>query len=241
MKARAGKKRVVLELGANSAAIVDATADVARAAEHCAYGAFKNAGQICISVQRILVHDDVYDAFIAAFSERARMLRVGSALDRQSDVGPMIHEREADRIEAWVDEAVAAGATAVVRGERTGAYLGPTVLVDVPADAAVSCQEAFGPVAVVSRFSDFEDALDTVNDSRFGLQAGVFTNDLQHAWRAFDRLRVGAVLVNDTPTWRVDTMPFGGVKDSGFGREGIRYAMEDMTELRTLVLATERT
>ncbi|MES1247904.1 MAG: aldehyde dehydrogenase family protein [Actinomycetota bacterium] len=241
MKARSGKKRVVLELGANSAAIVDETADVERAAERCAYGAFKNAGQICISVQRILVHDRVWDRFLAAFEERVRGLRVGSALEQETDVGPMIHEREADRIEAWIDEALAAGATAIVRGERDRAYLAPTVLVDVPADATVSCQEAFGPVAVVSRFSDFDDALDIVNDSRFGLQAGVFTNDLQHAWRAFDRLHVGAVLVNDAPTWRVDTMPFGGVKDSGFGREGIRFAMEDMTELRTLVLATERT
>jgi acyl-CoA reductase-like NAD-dependent aldehyde dehydrogenase len=241
MKARAGKKRVVLELGANSAAIVDETAEIARAAERCAYGAFKNAGQICISVQRILVHDSVYDAFMAAFGERVRSLRVGSALEQDTDVGPMISEREADRIETWIDEAVAAGATAVVRGERDGAYLAPTVLVDVPAGASVACQEAFGPVAVISRFSDFEEALDAVNDSRFGLQAGVFTNDLQHAWRAFDRLHVGAVLVNDAPTWRVDTMPFGGVKDSGFGREGIRYAIEDMTELRTLVLTTERT
>jgi acyl-CoA reductase-like NAD-dependent aldehyde dehydrogenase len=240
MKARAGKKRVVLELGANSAAIVDETADIARAAERCAYGAFKNAGQICISVQRILVHDRVWDAFLDAFTERARGLRVGSALEQATDVGPMIHEREADRIETWIEEAIAAGAKATVRGERNGAYLAPTVLVDVPDDAAVSCEEAFGPVAVVSRFSDFDAALDTVNHSRFGLQAGVFTNDLQHAWRAFDRLHVGAVLVNDAPTWRVDTMPFGGVKDSGLGREGIRYAIEDMTELRTLVLATER-
>jgi acyl-CoA reductase-like NAD-dependent aldehyde dehydrogenase len=241
MKARAGKKRVVLELGANSAAIVDETAEVARAAERCAYGAFKNAGQICISVQRIFVHDRVWDGFVDAFTARVRSLRVGSALEQDTDVGPMIHEREADRIEAWIDEAVAAGATALVRGERNGAYLAPTVLVDVPSDASVVCQEAFGPVAVLSRFADFDEALDAVNESRFGLQAGVFTNDLQHAWRAFDRLRVGAVLVNDAPTWRVDTMPFGGVKDSGFGREGIRYAIEDMTELRTLVLATERT
>jgi acyl-CoA reductase-like NAD-dependent aldehyde dehydrogenase len=241
MKARAGKKRVVLELGANSAAIVDETADVARAAERCAYGAFKNAGQICISVQRILVHDRVWDNFLESFIGRVQSLRVGSALEQDTDVGPMIDEREADRIEAWIDEAVAAGATALVRGARDGSYLAPTILVDVPADASVVCREAFGPVVVLSRFADFDEALDAVNDSRFGLQAGVFTNDLDHAWRAFDRLRVGAVLVNDAPTWRVDTMPFGGVKDSGFGREGIRYAIEDMTELRTLVLATERT
>jgi acyl-CoA reductase-like NAD-dependent aldehyde dehydrogenase len=232
---------VVLELGANSAAIVDATADVKRAAERCAYGAFKNAGQICISVQRILVHDGVWDAFLDAFTTRTESLCVGSALEQETDVGPMISEREADRIESWIDEAVAAGATAVVRGGRDGAYLAPTILTDVPSDAEISCEEAFGPVAVVSRFSDFDAALDEVNASRFGLQAGVFTNDLQNAWRAFDRLHVGAVLVNDAPTWRVDTMPFGGVKDSGFGREGIRYAIEDMTELRTLVLATERT
>jgi acyl-CoA reductase-like NAD-dependent aldehyde dehydrogenase len=220
---------------------VDETADVARAAERCAYGAFKNAGQICISVQRILVHDRVWDNFLESFIGRVQSLRVGSALEQDTDVGPMIDEREADRIEAWIDEAVAAGATALVRGARDGSYLAPTILVDVPADASVVCREAFGPVVVLSRFADFDEALDAVNDSRFGLQAGVFTNDLDHAWRAFDRLRVGAVLVNDAPTWRVDTMPFGGVKDSGFGREGIRYAIEDMTELRTLVLATERT
>jgi glyceraldehyde-3-phosphate dehydrogenase (NADP+) len=241
MKARAGKKRVVLELGANSAAVVDETADIARAAERCAYGAFKYAGQICISVQRIFVHERVWDAFLEAFTDRAAALRVGSALDADTDVGPMIHEREADRIEAMIDEAVSAGGSALVRGERNGPYLGPTVLVDVPDSATVCRQEAFGPVAVVSRFADFDEALDGVNDSRFGLQAGLFTNDMQHAWTAFDRLHVGAVLVNDAPTWRVDTMPFGGVKDSGFGREGIRYALEDMTELRTLVLATERT
>jgi acyl-CoA reductase-like NAD-dependent aldehyde dehydrogenase len=229
MKARAGKKRVVLE-----------TADLARAAERCAYGAFKNAGQICISVQRIIVHERVWDSFLAAFIARVQSLKVGSALDQDTDVGPMIHEREADRIESWIDQAIASGATAVVRGERNGAYLGPTVLTDVPRDAEISCQEAFGPVALLSRFSEFDLALDEVNDSRFGLQAGIFTNDLKHAWRAFDRLKVGAVLVNDAPTWRVDTMPFGGVKDSGLGREGIRYAIEDMTELRTLVLATER-
>jgi glyceraldehyde-3-phosphate dehydrogenase (NADP+) len=241
MKARAGKKRVVLELGANSATIVDESADVMRAADRCAYGAFKNAGQICISVQRIFVHEKVREAFVDAFGRRASSLRVGSALDPQTDVGPMISEHEADRVEAWIDEAVAAGGTAVVRGDRDGAYLGPTVLVDVPDTATVCRQEAFGPVAVVTGFSDFDEALDAVNDSRFGLQAGVFTNDLSHAWAAFERLHVGAVLVNDTPTWRVDTMPFGGVKDSGFGREGIRYAIEDMTELRTLVLSTERT
>jgi glyceraldehyde-3-phosphate dehydrogenase (NADP+) len=238
MKARAGKKRVVLELGSNSAAIVDETADIAHAAERCAYGAFKYAGQICISVQRILVHARVWDDFLAAFSERASSLRVGSALEAETDIGPMIAEREADRIEAWIDEALSIGGSAVVRGERSGPYLGPTILVDVPDTAAVCRQEAFGPVAVVSRFSNFDAALDEVNDSRFGLQTGVFTNDLAHAWRAFDRLHVGAVLVNDAPTWRVDTMPFGGVKDSGLGREGIRYAIEDMTELRTLVLAT---
>jgi glyceraldehyde-3-phosphate dehydrogenase (NADP+) len=237
MKERAGKKRVVLELGSNAAAIVDATADVAWAAERCAYGAFKYGGQLCISVQRILVHASVRDAFLEAFVARARALRLGDVLDPQTDVGPLIDERSAERVDAWVEQAVAAGAEVVLRGERDGAFLGPTILAEVPVEQPLWCEEAFGPVAVVSTFTDFDDALARVDESRFGLNAGVFTNDLAHAWRAFGELHVGSVIVNDAPTYRVDNMPFGGVKDSGLGREGIRYAIEDLTEPRTLVLA----
>lgn len=236
MKARAGKKKVVLELGSNSAAIVDATGDVARAVERCAYGAFKYAGQLCISVQRILVHADVWDDFVERFVERARGLRVGDPLDDATDVGPLVDESAARRLEEWIAEATAAGARVLLGGAADGVYMPPTVLTDVPSAASISCEEAFGPVAVLSRFEDFSAALDEVNSSRFGLQAGVFTNDLAHAWQAYERLHVGSVIVNDAPTYRVDSMPFGGVKDSGLGREGVRWAIEDMTEPRTLVL-----
>jgi acyl-CoA reductase-like NAD-dependent aldehyde dehydrogenase len=238
MKARAGKKKVVLELGSNAAAIVDATADVDWAAERCAYGAFKYGGQLCISVQRIFVHDAIWDDFAEAMLARASALTVGDPLDPATDLGPLIDRGSVERLESWIDEAVAAGGEVLLRGAVDGAFMAPTVLANVPATQKIACEEAFGPVAVLSRFTDFDRVLDEVNDSRFGLQAGIFTNDLDHAWRAFHRLHVGNVIVNDAPTYRVDNMPFGGVKDSGLGREGIRWAMEDMTEPRTLVMVS---
>ncbi len=237
MKARAGKKKVVLELGSNSAAIVDETADVEWAAERCAYGAFKYGGQLCISVQRILLHESVEERFLDAFLAKAKTLRVGDPLDPATDIGPLIDGRACERLTQWIDEAVSAGATELLRGASDGIFMGPTVLSDVPTTQPISCEEAFGPVAVISRFTHIDTAFDEVNDSRFGLNAGIFTNNLDHAWRAFNELHVGSVIVNDAPTYRVDTMPFGGVKDSGIGREGIRYAIEDMTEPRTLVMA----
>ncbi len=236
MKERAGKKKVVLELGSNSAAIVDEDADIVWAAERCAYGAFKYSGQLCISVQRVLVHDRVWDEFLDAFLERARALRVGDPLDPQTDIGPMISLASTERLQLWIDDAVAAGGRLLLEGSTDGVFMSPTVLTDVPASATICREEAFGPVAIVSRFSDFDAALREVNDSRFGLQAGVFTNALAHAWKAFEQLHVGNVIVNDSPTYRVDSMPFGGVKDSGVGREGLRWAIEDMTEPRMLVL-----
>ena len=236
MKARAGKKKVVLELGSNSAAIVDATADLDWAAERCAYGAFKYGGQLCISVQRILVHDSVWNPFVERFLARAASLRVGDPLDRATDVGPVIDEASAARVDAWIAEAVGVGAKVLAGGRRDGLFFEPTVLTDVPADARISCEEAFGPVAVLGRFAGIEDALREVNASRFGLQAGIFTNDLAHAWRAYAELEVGGVVVNDSPTYRIDNMPFGGIKDSGLGREGVRYAMDDLTEPRVLVV-----
>jgi acyl-CoA reductase-like NAD-dependent aldehyde dehydrogenase len=237
MKARAGKKKVVLELGSNSAAIVDRSADLEWAVERCAYGAFKYAGQLCISVQRIVVHAAVLERFLEAFVARAAELRVGDPLDAGSDIGPLIDAGAAARVESWVAQAVAGGARVLLGGTAEGAFMGPTVLTDVDSAASIWAEEAFGPVAAVSSFEDFDDALAQVNDSRFGLQAGLFTNDLAHAWRAFDELHVGGVIVNDAPTYRVDNMPFGGVKDSGVGREGLRWAIEDMTEPRLLVLA----
>ncbi len=236
MKERAGKKKVVLELGSNSAAIVDEDADIVWAAERCAYGAFKYSGQLCISVQRVLIHDRVWDEFLDAFLERARALRVGDPLDPQTDIGPMISLASTERLQLWIDDAVAAGGRLLLEGSTDGVFMSPTVLTDVPASATICREEAFGPVAIVSRFSDFDAALREVNDSRFGLQAGVFTNALAHAWKAFEQLHVGNVIVNDSPTYRVDSMPFGGVKDSGVGREGLRWAIEDMTEPRMLVL-----
>ena len=237
MKARAGKKKVVLELGSNSAAIVDESADLDWAAARCAYGAFKYAGQLCISVQRVLVHSAVAEAFTAAFLELAHGLHVGPPLDAGSDIGPMIDARSVERLQGWVAEAVQGGGRILLGGTADGHYMVPTVLTDVDPAEKVCAEEAFGPVAVISTFDDFGEALREVNASRFGLQAGVFTNDLAHAWQAFDELDVGAVIVNDAPTYRVDNMPFGGVKDSGLGREGLRWAIEDMTEVRMLVMA----
>lgn len=237
LKARAGKKKVLLELGSNSAAIVDRSADLDWAVARCTYGAFKYAGQLCVSVQRVFVHDEIWEPFLSQFVERARQLRVGDALDDQTDVGPVIDPRAAERIESWIEEAVDAGARPLLRGEVNGEYLTPTILQDVPRSSALWREEAFGPVAAVSSFGNLEEALEGVNDSRFGLQAGIFTNQLDNAWRAFSELQVGGVVVNDAPTYRVDNMPFGGVKDSGLGREGLRWAIEEMTEPRTLILA----
>jgi glyceraldehyde-3-phosphate dehydrogenase (NADP+) len=237
MKARAGKKKVVLELGGNAGAIVDESADLAWAAQRCAYGAFKYAGQTCISVQRIFVHEQVWDGFLAEFRTRAAALRLGDPADPGTDLGPMIDQTAAARIDDWVRQAVAAGGRVLLGGRRDGVCYPPTILADVPGDARVCRDEAFAPVVVLSRVSSFDEALDRVNDSVFGLQAGVFTRDVWNSWRAFERLQVGGVILNDSPTYRVDHMPYGGVKDSGLGREGIRYAMEDLTEMRLLVVA----
>jgi glyceraldehyde-3-phosphate dehydrogenase (NADP+) len=237
MKERAGKKKVVLELGGNAGAIVDATADIDWAARRCLIGAFAYAGQVCISVQRLYVHEDVRDRFVERFVRGARDLVVGDPLDPRTDVGPMVDEAAIRRTAAWVDEALDRGGRVLLGGTADGAFFPPTILEDVPRDAKVCTEEAFAPVVVLETFRDFRDAVARVNDSRFGLQCGVFTNDLSHAWHGFDELHVGGVIVNDVPTYRVDHMPYGGVKDSGQGREGLRYAIEDMTELRTMVYA----
>ena len=237
MKARAGKKKVILELGGNAGVIVDDTADVRFAASRVAAGGFGFAGQSCISVQRVYVHDRVFDEFTSTLVELVAALKVGDPLDAATDVGPMIEESEAERIETWVQEAVAAGARVLTGGQRlSGAFYAPTLLTDVPADARVCAQEVFAPVVVLARFSSFESALQEVNRSTYGLQAGVFTSNLERSLQAFDTLEVGGVLVNDVPTWRIDNMPYGGVKDSGLGREGPKYTIEEMTEPRLLVI-----
>jgi glyceraldehyde-3-phosphate dehydrogenase (NADP+) len=237
MKERAGKKKVVLELGGNAGVIVDKTADLDWAAKRCVIGAFAYAGQVCISVQRMFVHEDVREAFLDKFMAGVKALHVGDPLDPVTDVGPMVDDAAAARTQRWVDEAVQLGGKVVTGGRATGAYFEPTVLENVPAEAQVCSNEAFAPVVVVFPFSDFGDAIKGVNDSFFGLQTGVFTNDLGHAWHAFNELEVGGVIVNDIPTYRIDNMPYGGVKDSGQGREGLRWSIEDMTELRIMVLA----
>jgi glyceraldehyde-3-phosphate dehydrogenase (NADP+) len=237
MKERAGKKKVVLELGGNAGVIVDDTADLDWAVKRTLTGAFAYAGQVCISVQRMYVHERIWDAFMARFVEGARALKVGDPLDPATDVGPMVDGAAAERTQRWVDEAVQLGGQVRLGGRADGSFFAPTILTDVPVTAQVCSNEAFAPLVVAFPFSDFDQAVAAVNDSFFGLQTGVFTNDLRHAWTAFEELEVGGVIVNDIPTYRVDHMPYGGVKDSGLGREGLRWAIEDMTELRILVLA----
>jgi glyceraldehyde-3-phosphate dehydrogenase (NADP+) len=237
MKADAGKKKVVLELGGNAGAIVDESADLEWAIGRLVYGSFAYAGQVCISVQRIYVVDAIYDDFVAAFVDKVRQLRVGDPLDPATDLGPMVDERAVARTHEWVGEALEGGARALVGGDPEGLFYPPTVLVDVPRDARVCGEEVFAPVVNLFRVADFAAALAEINDSQFGLQCGVFTNDLERTLLAHDELDVGGVIVNDVPTWRIDPMPYGGVKDSGLGREGLRYSIEDMTELRLLAFA----
>ncbi|MEM7205933.1 MAG: aldehyde dehydrogenase family protein [Planctomycetota bacterium] len=236
LKARAGKKKVVLELGGNAACVVDRDADLDDAVPRLVFGAFYQSGQSCIGVQRILVHDAIYDDLRQRLVAATKELRAGDPKLEETFLGPMISTREAERLHGWIEEAVTAGATLLCGGRRDGAMLEATLLDNVPPTLDVVCQEAFGPVAVLSRFTDFDAALRAVNDGVFGLQAGVFTRDLYRAHQAWDQLDVGGVVIGDVPSWRVDNMPYGGVKDSGLGREGVRYAMEDMSELRLLVI-----
>lgn len=236
LKARAGKKKVVLELGGNAAVIIDRDADLDDAADRTIFGAFYQSGQSCIGVQRIIVHADVYDAFRAKMVDRASKLIAGNPHDEATFIGPMIDATEAQRLAGWVDAAVGAGATLLCGGGHDGAMMPATLLEGVPRHTDLYREEAFGPVAMFSTFTDFDAALAEVNDSKFGLQAGVFTRDLFHMLKAWDRLEVGGVVINDVPSYRVDNMPYGGVKDSGLGREGVRFAMEDMSEIRNLVI-----
>ncbi len=238
LKARAGKKKVVLELGGNAACIVDADADLDDAVERIVFGAFYQSGQSCIGVQRILIHDAVYDRLKTKLVAATQALKMGDPKDPETFIGPLISEREAVRLENWIQASVAAGGELLCGGHRDGAMLEASLLESVPSDQDLCTKEAFGPVAVLSRFSDFDAALDEVNDSVFGLQAGIFTRDLYRAQRAWDRLEVGGVVIGDVPSWRADAMPYGGVKESGLGREGIRWAIEDMTEVRLLVIRT---
>ncbi|MBK8325746.1 MAG: aldehyde dehydrogenase family protein [Moraxellaceae bacterium] len=236
LKAKAGKKKVTLELGGNAACIVDADANIDDAVQRIIFGAFYQSGQSCISVQRIIIHQAIYEQVKAKLVVASASLIMGSPHHEQTFIGPMISEKEAQRLQLWIQQAIEQGANLLCGGQRQGAMLQATLLENVPNHAALYCEEAFGPVAILSSFNDFDQALAQVNDSTFGLQAGIFTRDIYKAYKAWDTLEVGGVVIGDVPSWRVDNMPYGGVKDSGLGREGIRYAIEDMTEVRLLVV-----
>jgi acyl-CoA reductase-like NAD-dependent aldehyde dehydrogenase len=240
LKKKAGKKPVVLELGGNAACIVDEGTDLDDAVQRIIFGAYYQSGQSCISVQRIMVHESLYDQAKDKLARAVSNLVMGDPADEQTFIGPMISVKEAERLHGWVLEAQAAGATVLAGGKRDGAMLEATLLENVTSDMTVNNQEAFGPVAVLSKFSDFDKALEEVNNSDFGLQAGIFTKDIYKAHKAWEELEVGGVVIGDVPSWRVDHMPYGGVKDSGLGREGVRYAIEDMTELKLMVLRTPK-
>lgn len=238
LKARSGKKKVTLELGGNAACVVDQDADIDDAVERLVVGAFYQSGQSCIGVQRIIIHRSVYHSVKEKLVAATTKLIAGDPKKEETFVGPMISEQEAIRLDGWVQAAVRSGGTLLCGGDRQGAILSPTLLENVPADQDICTQEAFGPVAVLSEFTDFGQALAEVNNSAFGLQAGIFTRDLYKMQTAWDTLEVGGVVIGDVPSWRVDNMPYGGVKDSGLGREGVAFAMEDMTEIRNLVIRT---
>jgi glyceraldehyde-3-phosphate dehydrogenase (NADP+) len=234
IKERAGRKRVVLELGGNAGVIVDRDANLEYALPRIVWGSYGTAGQSCIAVQRIFVQESVFPGFLSQFVELSRRVATGDPLDPKTVVGPMITEHAARKVEAWIQEAVAGGAKVLCGGKREGAVLEPTVLVDVNPGMNVCAEEVFAPVVTVEPFGEFAAAVEMVNNSKFGLQAGVFSNSMDHIFYAYERLEVGGVIVNDVPTYRIDHMPYGGVKDSGFGREGLRYAIEEMTEMKLL-------
>ncbi len=236
LKAKAGNKRVVLELGGNAGVIVESDADLDLAAQRCATGGFGFSGQTCISVQRIFVQESVHERFMEKLLTRVQGMKVGDPLDDHTVIGPLIDQTAASRIEGWIGEAVAQGGRLLLGGKRTGPVLEATVMTNVRSDMHVCSQEVFGPLVTVTPYQRFEEALEALNQSNFGLQAGVFTRDINRVFRAYRDLEVGAVLANEIPTFRIDSMPYGGVKDSGLGREGVRYAIDEMTEVKLLVL-----
>ncbi len=231
------KKHVTLELGGNAGVIVHSDADLDLAAQRIAFGGYYQAGQSCISVQRVFVASEVYEDFAARLTKQVESLKVGDPMDPTVDVGPVIQRKEVDRIAEWVKEAVSQGAEVLTGGEGDGPFFQPTLLSDVRPEMKVCRDEVFGPVVTISPYQTFEEALALVNDSRFGLQAGVFTNDINRAFEAQRTLEVGGLIVNDVSAFRADQMPYGGAKESGFGREGLRFAMEEMTEPRIMVLS----
>jgi len=237
LKSKAGKKRVTLELGGNAGVIVHSDADLPYAAHRCVAGGFSYAGQTCISVQRILVHRTVFDGFTALLVEGVRKLKVGDPMQESTDVPPLIREQDAIRVAEWIEGAVKEGARLLTGGGRKGSIIEPAVLTGTMPTMRVNCAEIFGPVVTVESYDEFDQAVNEVNDSPYGLQAGVFTRDVGLIQTAFEELEVGGVIVGDVPSFRVDQMPYGGVKDSGLGREGLRYSIEDMTERKLMVMA----
>lgn len=238
LKAKAGKKPVILELGGNAACIVDHDADIDDAVNRIVFGAFYQSGQSCIGVQRINIHETVYAEFKQKLVAATQALTMGDPKDPKTFIGPMISETEAERLESWINEAIQDGAKLLCGGKREGVMLQASLLEGVGATQKLRNEEAFGPVAILDSFNDFDAALESINESKFGLQAGIFTRDIYKAQKAWDTLDVGGVIIGDVPSWRVDHMPYGGVKDSGLGREGIKYAIEDMTEIRLMVIRT---
>lgn len=236
LKKKAGRKPVILELGGNAGMIVHRDADWEWSLERAAIGGFAYAGQICIKVQRLFVDDVIADEWIPAFVDRVDGLRMGDPRDPKTVAGPLIDDAAADRVESWLAEAVDGGARVLTGGEREGRFIRPAVVTEVDRDAKIARREVFGPVVVVERYHDFEEAVHAVDDSEYGIHAGIFTHDVRRIAYAFHRLTVGGVIVNDYPTFRVDNFPYGGVKRSGLGREGVRYAMEEMTEPKILIL-----
>jgi acyl-CoA reductase-like NAD-dependent aldehyde dehydrogenase len=237
LKSLVSKKKVTLELGGNAAVIVEPDADLDHASERVAYGGFYQAGQSCISVQRVLVHESVFGTFCERLVPQVEALVVGDPSNEDTDVGPLIDGDALDRIDAWVQEALSSGAKALCGAKREDPCYLPTVLTDVRPDMKVSCREVFGPVVTVQPYATFDEAIATANDTEYGLQAGVFSGDVEKVFRAHRELRVGGVIHNDVSAFRADQMPYGGVKDSGYGREGLRYAMDEMSEVRILVLS----
>ncbi|MBU1627695.1 aldehyde dehydrogenase family protein, partial [bacterium] len=237
LKSICGKKRITLELGGNAAAIVEKDADLDFAIPRLSIGSFAYSGQVCISVQRIFIQEDIFHEFETRFLEYVRSaIKCGDPRDEKVIVGPMISEKEIERVQSWINKAIANGAKVLCGNERLGNILNPTILTDVKPDLDISCQEAFAPIVILTPYKSFGDALFMVNDSIYGLQAGVFTRDIKKIFKAYEELEVGGVVINDYPTFRIDQMPYGGVKDSGFGREGLRYAMQEMTELKLLAM-----
>ncbi|MBN8694887.1 MAG: aldehyde dehydrogenase family protein [Bacteroidetes bacterium] len=235
MKRNAGKKKVVLELGGNAAVIVTQTAEIDKAISKSVTGGFAYSGQICIHAQRFYVHESVFDKFVSAFIDATKKLKVGDPLDPTTDISSMIDEENAKRVEAWIKEAIEQGAKVLFGGKRKATYVEPTILTNTTNAMKVCAEEVFGPVVVIGKYENFQEAIDQVNASRFGLQAGLFTNYQKEIDLAFNEIEVGGLIINDVPTFRVDHMPYGGVKDSGLGREGVKYAIMDMLEPKILV------